>query len=83
MFKETGSVKNLPKSGRFRLATVEHGRQSFQRSPNKSTCEVSRELQTSQASLLKILHKRHRFVTGLYCVFPINALGESSGPALS
>ncbi|GFS69923.1 DUF4817 domain-containing protein [Trichonephila clavipes] len=50
MFKETGSVKDLPGSSRSSVSktTVEHVRQSFQRNPTKSTCEVSCELEISQ-----------------------------------
>ncbi|GFT08265.1 hypothetical protein TNCV_1438721 [Trichonephila clavipes] len=45
MFNETGRVKNLSRNVRptANEATVEHFRQSFQRSPVKSTCEASRE----------------------------------------
>ncbi|GBM20966.1 hypothetical protein AVEN_253750-1 [Araneus ventricosus] len=61
-FKETGSVTDLPRIGRpsANEATVELVRQSFQRSPTKSTRQASRELQIPQTSLFKILHKRLR-----------------------
>lgn len=61
-FKETGSVEDLPRSGRPSVseATVDRVRQSFQRSPSKSTRQASRELQIPQASVVKILHKRLR-----------------------
>ncbi|GBM09711.1 hypothetical protein AVEN_186415-1 [Araneus ventricosus] len=44
--KETGSVTDLPRSGRPSVseATVGLVRQSFQRSPTKSTRQASREL---------------------------------------
>ncbi|GFU50373.1 hypothetical protein TNCV_4240801 [Trichonephila clavipes] len=48
MFKETGSFKGLPRS-------VKHVRQSFRRSPTKSTNEASLELQISPASLRQFL----------------------------
>ncbi|GBL98410.1 hypothetical protein AVEN_33377-1 [Araneus ventricosus] len=61
-FKETGSVTDLPQSGRPRAseATVELVGQSFQRSPSKSTHQASRELQIPQTCLVRILHKRLR-----------------------
>ncbi|GBL97514.1 hypothetical protein AVEN_110332-1 [Araneus ventricosus] len=61
-FKETGSVTDLPRSGRPSVseATVELVRQSFQRSSTKSTRRASRELQILQTSLVRILHKRLR-----------------------
>ncbi|GBM18385.1 hypothetical protein AVEN_72729-1 [Araneus ventricosus] len=61
-FKETGSVTDLPRSGRPSVseATVELVRQSFQRSPTKSTRQALRELQIPQTSLVRILHKRLR-----------------------
>ncbi|GBM91196.1 hypothetical protein AVEN_184532-1 [Araneus ventricosus] len=61
-FKETGSVTDLPRSVRPSVseATVELVRQSFHRSPTKSTRQASRELQIPQTSLVRILHKRLR-----------------------
>ncbi|GBL80575.1 hypothetical protein AVEN_225265-1 [Araneus ventricosus] len=58
-FKER-SVTDLPRSGRPSVseATVELVRQSFQRSPTKSTRQVSSERQIPQTSFLRILHKR-------------------------
>ncbi|GBM64477.1 hypothetical protein AVEN_194235-1 [Araneus ventricosus] len=62
MFKKTGSVTDLPRSGRLSVseATFELVRQSFQRSPTKSTYLASRELQIPQTNLVRVLHKRLR-----------------------
>ncbi|GBO40147.1 hypothetical protein AVEN_216344-1 [Araneus ventricosus] len=61
-FKQTGSVTDLPRSGRPSVseATVELVRQSFQRSPTNSTRQASCEHQIPQTSLVRILHKRLR-----------------------
>ncbi|GBM18907.1 hypothetical protein AVEN_137276-1 [Araneus ventricosus] len=60
-FKETGSVTDLPRSGRPSVSeTIELVGQSFQRSPTKSTRQASCELQIPQTSLLRILHERLR-----------------------
>ncbi|GFX30355.1 hypothetical protein TNCV_1964611 [Trichonephila clavipes] len=60
MFKEIGSVNDLPIGGRFSVseATVEHVRHLF-RCP-KSTCEVLCALQISQINLVRILYKMLR-----------------------
>ncbi|GFX88437.1 DUF4817 domain-containing protein [Trichonephila clavipes] len=53
MLKETGSDKDFPRSGRSSMCeeTIEHIRQSFQRSSTKSTCEASCEVNISQTNL--------------------------------
>ncbi|GBL74033.1 hypothetical protein AVEN_230946-1 [Araneus ventricosus] len=50
-FKETGSVTDLPRSGRPSVS--EETIELVQRSPTKSTCQASRELQIPQTSLLE------------------------------
>lgn len=62
-FKNTGSVADLPRSGRPRTSAdrVEAVRQSFLRSPKKSVRMASRELQMPKSSLHDILHKRLMF----------------------
>ncbi|GBM41115.1 hypothetical protein AVEN_63306-1 [Araneus ventricosus] len=52
-FNKIGSVTDLPRSGRPSVsqATVELVRQSFQRSPTKSTRQASRELEIPQTTL--------------------------------
>ncbi|GBN43880.1 hypothetical protein AVEN_235910-1 [Araneus ventricosus] len=62
-FRGTSSVTDHRRGSRPSVseATVELVRQSFQRSPTKSTRQALRELQIPQTSLVRILHKRVRF----------------------
>lgn len=59
-FQETGSVKDLPRSGRPGVSqqTVENVQVAFQRSPQKSIRRASRELHVPKSTIHKVLHKR-------------------------
>lgn len=61
-FKKTGSVLDLPRKGRPTVSDeiVETVRETFKRSPSKSTRRASRELRIPRATVQKILHKRLR-----------------------
>lgn len=62
-FKETGSVADLPRSGRPKTATDLMSTQivleTLSASPKKSTRKLSQEAGVSQSSVWRILHKHH------------------------
>ncbi|KAJ8912413.1 hypothetical protein NQ315_013480, partial [Exocentrus adspersus] len=56
-FNQTGAIKDLSKSGRIKIATTED--KSLDKTiddPHLSTRQISRELDISQTSIMKILH---------------------------
>jgi transposase len=59
-FQETGSVLHKKGAGRPSVDadTVEMVRETFQRSPSKYTCHVSRELHVPRLIVQRILHRR-------------------------
>ncbi|KFM61202.1 hypothetical protein X975_03155, partial [Stegodyphus mimosarum] len=79
-FKNTGSVADLPRSGRPRTSAdrVEAVRQSFLRSPKKSVCRASRELQIPKSSLHDILHKHLLFHANKVQIIQALSLNDST-----
>jgi len=61
-FQQSGCLCAAKRTGRPgpSAETVERVRETFARSPQKSTTRASRELQTSQSSVWRILRKRLR-----------------------
>ena len=62
-FEETGSILDAPESGRPRSSTTDamgdSVTQKLQHSPNLFTRRLSKELQVSQRSVLRILDAKH------------------------